>query len=88
MTDLGAIPHSLLDRLYHRFTTGDLVVRVVLPDVSNPPTDAQLDAQFGPPAEVGAGFMRVIDDNGAGSNLYLVLSDGSNWWHIAATKAV
>jgi hypothetical protein len=56
-------------------------------DVSNPPTDAQLDAIFGSPAQVGNGFMRIIDDAGAGSNEYIIWSDGSNWFYATGTKA-
>jgi hypothetical protein len=57
-------------------------------NVSNPPTDAQLDAAFGTPAQVGAGFMATLDDNGAHANEYLVWSDGSNWWYATGAKAV
>lgn len=57
-------------------------------DVSNPPTDAELDAIYGTPAAVGAGFMSYIDDNGAGANFYQVTSDGTNWWIFTGTKAV
>ena len=57
-------------------------------DTSNPPTDAELDTAFGTPATVGDGFMAVLDDNGAGSNVYLVVSDGTNWWYATLTKAV
>lgn len=57
-------------------------------DVTNPPTDAELDSAFGTPATVGAGFMRFLDDNGAGSNFYMVASDGTNWWIFTGTKAV
>ena len=56
-------------------------------DVSSRPTDAELDAAFGAPAEVGAGFIRLINDNAAGADFYLVASDGSNWWILTATKA-
>lgn len=56
-------------------------------DVSNPPTDAELDAIYGTPATVGAGFFDSIDDNAGGANVYLVLSDGANWWTWAGTKA-
>ena len=56
-------------------------------NVSSPPTDAELDAAFGTPAEVGPGWLAFLDDNGAGSAVYLVLSDGSNWWYVALTKA-
>ena len=56
-------------------------------DISNPPTDAELDAIFGTPATVGAVFMRILNDNGAGSNVYVIGSDGTNWWYLAMTKA-
>jgi hypothetical protein len=56
-------------------------------NVSNPPTDAELDTAYGTPATVGAGFMRLLDDNGAGANVYLIGSDGANWWYTAMTKA-
>lgn len=52
------------------------------------PTDAELDAAFGTPATVGSGFMALVDDNGAGTSVYLVASDGTNWWYHAMTKAV
>ncbi len=56
-------------------------------NVSNPPTDAELDGLFGTPATVGAGFTRLIDDNGADSAVYLVASNGTSWWYTAMTKA-
>jgi hypothetical protein len=88
LTDSGIIPHALLDSLYQQVTLGQLRLIVSTADVSNPPTDAELDAAFGTPAEAGAGFLRLIDDNAAGAHLYLVASDGSNWWVFAGTKAV
>ena len=57
-------------------------------DMSNPPTDAELDAAFGIPSVVQAGFRRFIDDNNAGANFYEVISDGTNWWVTTFTKAV
>ncbi len=57
-------------------------------NVSNPPTDAELDSAIGTPSTVGAGYLALLDDNGAGTNVYLVASDGTNWWHVAMTKAV
>jgi hypothetical protein len=56
-------------------------------DVSNPPTDAELDTAFGTPAAVGAGFVGTLDDNAGGANFYIVSSDGTNWWYTAMTKA-
>jgi hypothetical protein len=57
-------------------------------DVSNPPTDAELDSAIGTPADKGAGYKAIVDDNGAGANVYLVVSDGTNWWHQALTKSI
>jgi hypothetical protein len=57
-------------------------------DVSNPPTKSELDSAIGEPATVGAGYKAIVDDNGAGANVYLVVSDGTNWWHQALTKSI
>lgn len=51
------------------------------------PTDAELDSAFGTPATVGAGFTATLDDNGAGTAMYAVASDGTNWWYTLMTKA-
>ena len=54
-------------------------------NISAPPTDAELDAAFGTPAVVGAGFVAVVDDNGADTASYLVWSTGAAWFHAAGT---
>jgi hypothetical protein len=56
-------------------------------NVSNPPTDAELDAAYGTPATVGSDFFRVVDDNDANTSVYLVHSNGTSWWYAALTKA-
>lgn len=56
-------------------------------DTSNPPSDAELDAAFGTPADVGAGFSVLLNDAGGSSNVYLVMSDGTKWWYVALTAA-
>lgn len=68
--------------------SGDFIQQVHTDNVSNPPTDAELDSALGLPATVGAGFTAYIDDNGAGTNFYQCISDGTNWWTFAGTKAV
>jgi hypothetical protein len=57
-------------------------------NVSSPPTDAELDAAFGTPAAVGDGYIAFVDDAGTGAQVWLVTSDGTNWWYEALTKAV
>lgn len=56
-------------------------------NVSSPPTDAELDAEFGTPATVGAGFTAIVDDAGTGTTAWMVISDGTNWWYEELTKA-
>ena len=53
---------------------------------SSPPTDAQLDAAFGLPSGLGP-FVAILDIGGAGSTVYLVMSDGAFWWYEQLTKA-
>ena len=57
-------------------------------DVTAIPTALELTTAFGTPAAVGSGFIGVVNDNNAGSNIYLAISDGTNWHWIAATKAL
>jgi hypothetical protein len=57
-------------------------------NVSNPPTDAELDAIFGTPATRYPGFIAVVDDAGAGLNVYLVVTNGSNWFYQLLTVAI
>ena len=44
LPDAGLVPHHILDQLHTLFLTGQLRLQVATPDVSNPPTDAELDA--------------------------------------------
>lgn len=68
-------------------TGGSGVLEVSTANISTPPTAAELDTAFGTPATVGTGFHAAVNDNAAGTAVYLVMSDGSNWWHVAMTKA-
>ena len=53
-----------------------------------PPSDAQLDAIFTSPAEIGNGGHRYVRDIDSGGVLYHVVSDGTNYWYNAMTMAV
>ncbi len=75
------------DREISRSHVAENGIRLSTVNISGPPTDAELDAEFGTPAEVGAGFIAIVDDSGAGSSDYLVWSDGTYWWYAAGTKA-
>lgn len=56
-------------------------------NVSNPPTDAELDSVFGGPGAVPPGYGVILDDGGADTNVYLITSNGTSWWYSALTKA-
>lgn len=71
----------------HNHGTNGVVTKNSTADVTNPPSDSELDTAFGTPVTVGAGFIGILDDDGAGANVYLAASDGTNWWYTALTKA-
>jgi hypothetical protein len=80
---IGKVARSA-SRAAEKVQSHDGGVAISTANVSNPPTDAQLTAEFG---TVPAGFVRLLDDAGAGSNVYLVGYDGTNWWYVALTQA-
>lgn len=57
-------------------------------DVSDPPSDAELDAAFGAPGTLGEGFVGVLDDDGGAVDCYLCWTDGTAWFYVKGTKAV
>jgi len=57
-------------------------------NISDPPTDAELDAIFGTPAAVGDGFLGLIDDSGAGTHGVSVVALNGAWWYGNLNKAV
>jgi len=67
---------------------GGLRTKVATDNVSDPPTDAELDSAFGTPATVGAGFVGVLDDNDDATDVYICYTDGSAWFYVKGTKAV
>jgi len=57
-------------------------------DVGNPPTLEQIEGALGASTDVGTGAIGVINDNGAGSNVWFCVSLGSDgWWYEALTAA-
>ena len=88
LTDGGTLPHHAIDHALGQLQARIINVMVKTDDVSDPPTDAELDSAFGQPGDLGAGFVGLLDDDAAGADVYLCLSDGSNWWYATLTKAV
>lgn len=81
---------AALERWAENFKLPETLIPVSRANVSNPPTDAEADAAFGLPANVGAGFLALIDDNNADAAVWLVTSNGTSWWRVTAvlTKLV
>lgn len=61
-------------------------LEVATDDVTTP-TLAQINTAFGTAAARGAGWMGYINDAGAGTSGDLCVSDGTNWFFLALTKA-
>ena len=98
LPDGGSLAHNTIDAMLPTHNEknviqdlandGTILIRTSTPNTSpSAPTDAELDSAFGTPAAAGAGFLALLDDNSGGANVYLVASDGTNWWHVALTKA-
>ena len=68
-------------------SVGSIRVRVVDDNVSSPPTDAELDTAFGAPADLGSGYIGIVDDAGAENAVYLCVVVGASWWFESLTKA-
>lgn len=51
------------------------------------PTEAQIIAEHGAAAAVGAGYIGLIDDAGGNTNEYLVWSNGTKWMFLKGTVA-
>jgi len=58
---------------------GGVRTKISVANVSNPPTDAELDTAFGTPATVGDGFIAVIDDANAHTRFWMVFALGGAW---------
>jgi hypothetical protein len=66
-----------------------LTLDVTESEVSDPPTDAELDALFGQPSAVGRGWFKFLSDTTSGSDkFYLITSDGTGWRFRALSLAV
>ena len=81
---------AALERRADEFRLPETLIPVSRANMSSPPTDAELDTAFGTPANVGAGFLALIDDNGVDASVWMVASNGTSWWRVTAplTKAV
>ena len=55
-------------------------------DLNSPPTDAQLDARFGAPSTLGAGWWGFIEDT-TDNQYWLCWTDGTAWYFEELTKA-
>ena len=52
-------------------------------NVSDPPTDAQLDSAFGTPANLYNGFIGIVNDNGDATAWWICVAGDSVWAYVA-----
>lgn len=65
---------------------GNIKQSITTGNVSNPPTDAELDSFFTSPASKGDGWTVYIQDDNS-DNFYQVVASGNNWIVFAGVKA-
>ena len=58
-------------------------------NVSDPPSYSEIVTAFGAPDDVGAGFVGILDDAGAGTDVYLCFTTGveNEWFYVKGTLA-
>lgn len=62
--------------------------RVSVANVTDPPTLAEIEAAYGTAAVAGSGFIGILDDNNASANIFIVFTNGTDWFYSAKlTKA-
>ena len=57
-------------------------------NVLDPPLDGNLDADFGTPATLGPGFIGVVNDNNADTDIWLCVTTATKWYYIQLTEAL
>jgi len=67
--------------------TGGLRTKVSVDSINDPPTDEDLDSAFGTPAALGEGFVGILDDNSADTDVYICYTSDTSWFYIKGTKA-
>lgn len=63
-------------------------IRTDTTNVSNPPTDAELDSVFGAASALPDGFIGILDDAGGAVDVWLCIVMTNSWWYEKLTKAV
>ena len=63
-------------------------VQLSTDNVSDPPTDAELNTAFGTPEVLGPGFVGLVDDGNAHAYVWLCCTIAASWWYEQLTLAV
>lgn len=72
----------------YRYPGDDGRVMYAIDDVADPPTDTELDTAFDTPANLGEGFIGIVNDNDADTDVWLVVTSPDKWWYIQVTEAI
>jgi len=67
---------------------GGLIPPTSTNNVSDPPTDAELDTAFGDATGLEDGYIGILDDNAAATDSYVCWVMSGSWFHSKGTKAV
>lgn len=78
------------DKMLDNISTQDVKIygKMSTRNISVTPTDNDIDLAMGDtPANLGTGFIGLINDNASGP-VVLVVSDGTKWWYTILTEAL
>lgn len=87
MKDDAALIRKLvqLERRMDNLAQPEVGVPIAVTNVANPPTDANLDTAF---PNAYHGFVGLVDDNNAGTTVWLCAYVNSKWWYELLTEAL
>jgi len=85
-TELLAKSLSKLEARVRALEVQQMPIQQSTANVSDPPTDAQLDSAFGTAAQVGNGFIGLVHDNNQGK-LWVAFTVNGVWGYEELTQA-
>ena len=83
MSDIERRVASLERRLESILAGLETGVPYSVSNVSDPPTDVQLDGAFGTPANLANGFIGIVNDNDAATDWWICIAGDSVWAYVA-----
>jgi len=86
--DGSKIPFNNLNSVLNGSRVSGIATWYSEDNVTNPPTKAEIVAIFGDTSRIREGVIAIINDNGGDTNVWICFTSKTEWYYIAATKAL